>query len=58
MKRLTTTIASVLLIGAAACSPVAVTYASDSTQTSYYYSTGPANSDADLQRAGRICDLY
>ena len=28
------------------------------TQTSHYYSTGPDNSDAGLQRAGRICDLY
>jgi len=56
MKRLTTTIASLLLLGAAACSPAGAT--TDRTQTSHYYSTGPANSDADLQRAGRICDLY
>jgi hypothetical protein len=59
MKRLTTTIASVLLLGTTACSPAAATTdANDRTQTSHYYSTGPANSDADLQRAGRICDLY
>jgi hypothetical protein len=59
MKRLTTTIASVLLLGTTACSPAAATmYADDGTQTSYYYSTGAANSDADLQRAGRICDLH
>jgi hypothetical protein len=56
MKRLTVTIASVLLLGATACSPAVAT--TDGTQTSYYYSTGPANGDADLQHAGRMCDLY
>lgn len=56
MKRLTATIASVLLLGVTACSPAAAT--TDGTQTSYYYSTGPANADADLQRAGRMCDLH
>jgi len=58
MKRLKTTIASVLLLGVTACSPAAMTYANERTQTSHYYSTGPDNSDAGLQRAGRICDLY
>jgi hypothetical protein len=56
MKRLTMTIASVLLLGAGGCSAAGAT--TDRTQTSHYYSTGSANSDADLQRAGRICDLY
>jgi hypothetical protein len=57
MKRLATTIASFLLLGATACGSAGATiYASDGTQTSYYYSTGPANSDADLQAAGRACD--
>jgi hypothetical protein len=58
MNRLTTTIASFLLFGTTACSSAATTDASDRTQTSHYYSTSPANSDADLQRAGRLCDLY
>jgi hypothetical protein len=56
MNRLTTTIASFLMFGTTACA--ATTDTSDRTQTSHYYSTGPANSDTDLQRAGRICDLY
>jgi hypothetical protein len=56
MTRLTMTIASVLL-GAAICGPAgAATYESDGTQASYYYSTGPAHGDADLQAAGRLCD--
>jgi hypothetical protein len=57
MTRLTITIASVLLLGTAACSSGgAATYESDGTQTSVYYSVGSARSDTDLQAATQACD--
>jgi hypothetical protein len=55
MNHIRTAMAAALLLGATACSPV-TTYVSDGTQTSHYYPTGPASSDAALQAAGQVCD--
>lgn len=56
MKRLTATIASVLLSAAICGSAGAATYVDEGRDAAIYHPVGTARSDADLQAAGQVCD--